>query len=91
MTNKVGRPKKLENMNEDERFEHYQNVREMEKQDRQERIDNLTEGQQEAIKDLSKAINTIMISYQEMCHPSFGDIIELDNALWAFNRQLNQE
>lgn len=91
MTNRVGRPKLVENMTDEERIVYWQQEREREKQERQDRLDHLSNEQRAAIKRMKEAVATVMMAYHEMCHPSFGDIVELDNALWAYNRELNQE
>ena len=85
MTNKVGRPKKLENMNEDERIEFWRNERLSAQKDRQELIEALTDGQKEAIKEMSRAAEDIMSAYREMWHPNWQDIVKFDEALHAFN------
>lgn len=86
-----GRPKNVENMTQKERIQHWEKERAKRSEARQERLDYLDADQLAAIKRMADAVNSIMISYHEMCHPSFGDIVELDNALYAFNRELNQE
>jgi len=91
MTNRVGRPKLVENMTDEERIQHWQNERAKAREAKQERLDCLDADQLAAIKRMSKAIDSIMMSYHEMCHPTIGDIIELDDARYAFNRELNQE
>ena len=91
MTNRVGRPKLVENMTDEERIEHYRKERIKREEERRERLSHLSKAQLAAIKRMSKAIDSIMMSYHEMCHPSIGDIIELDDARHAFNRELNQE
>jgi len=91
MTNKVGRPKKLENMNEDERIEFWRNERLSAQKDRQELIEALTDRQQEALKKMSRAAENIMAAYREMWHPNWQDIVKFDEALNTFNGQFNQE
>lgn len=91
MTNKVGRPKKVENMTDDERIEHWHRERILAARERQELIDALTEGQKEAIKEMSRAAEDIMAAYREMWHPNWQDIVKFDEALNTFNGQFNQE
>lgn len=91
MTNRVGRPKLVENMTDEERAQHWHNERAKAKEARQERLDCLDADQLAAIKRMKEALAPVMMSYHEMCHPSYGDIVELDNALYDFNRELNQE
>ena len=90
MTNKVGRPKKIENMTDDERIEHWRRERIAAEKQRQELIDALSDGQREALKEMSRAAEDIMTSYREMWHPNWQDIVRLDEALSTFNSQFNR-
>ena len=61
------------------------------REERQERLDHLTDEQREAISEMKKACESIMTSYYEMYHPNWVDIVDLDRALSSFKYQLNQE
>jgi hypothetical protein len=61
------------------------------REERQQRLDHLSDEQREAISDIAKACEVIMSAYQEMYHPNWEDIVDLDRALSSFNYQLNQE
>lgn len=80
-----------EQMTQEERWEHFDKMREKERQDRQKRLDHLTDEQREAISEMKKACESIMTSYYEMYHPNWVDIVDLDRALSSFKYQLNQE
>jgi len=83
--------KKLENMTQEERWAHFDKMREKEREDRQKRLEKLTDEQREAISQMKKACESIMSAYQEMYHPNWSDIVQLDDAMRNFNYQLNQE
>ena len=65
------------------------------REERQDRLDHLSDEQREAISDMAKACQEIMTSYYEMYHPNWEvlhvDIEDLDRALRSFKYQLNQE
>ena len=61
------------------------------REERQERLDHLTDEQREAISEMKKACESIMTSYYEMYHPNWVDIVDLDRALSSFKYQLNQD
>lgn len=61
------------------------------REERQQRLDHLTDEQREAISEMKKACESIMTSYYDMYHPNWIDIVDLDRALSSFKYQLNQE
>lgn len=46
-------------------------------------LDDMHESQKEAVMNIYKAVNSLMFSYHELCHPHYDDIVNLDSALWG--------
>ena len=90
MTNRTERPKNVENMTDEERIEHYRKERIKREVEKKESLSHLSKSQLASIKRISDAVNDILVSYHNMCHPDFGEIVELDRAFDAFKYQLVQ-
>jgi len=87
-------PKKLENMTQDERIAHWENVREKERINRRNRIAKLTMEQRAAVIDINKLLHKVL---DVALYPDMGgirmvsayDLQELSDAMdtlqWQFN------
>tara|TARA_E500000318_G_scaffold1125_1_gene1436 strand:- start:1771 stop:2043 length:273 start_codon:yes stop_codon:yes gene_type:complete len=75
-----GRPKKKENMTPLE----FINALESERQDRKEALfDFLVEEERECIDAMIKSMRSLQVSYHELMHPTYDDIVKFDdNASW---------
>jgi len=86
--------KKLEDMTDDERIAHWQNMRKEEQEDRQEKVNQLNEAQREAALTLFKQLDDIL---DVALYPGMGglrcvtaiDLQDLDEAKNVFKYQFN--
>ena len=86
--------KKLEDMTDDERIAHWQNMRKEEQEDRQEKVNQLNEAQREAAITLFKQLDDVL---DVALYPHMGglryvtaiDLQDLNEAKDDFKRQFN--
>ena len=86
--------KKLENMTQDERIAHWENVREKERINRRNRIAKLTMEQRAAVININKLLDTVL---DVALYPDMGgikavtayDLQELSDAMDALQYQFN--
>jgi len=52
---------------------------------------HLSPEQKEALKDLRNAWGELQIGYYELCHPNYGDLVNMDNACHKVYRVLFEE
>jgi hypothetical protein len=47
--------------------------------------DALSENQTESIKELNKAVQSVLGSYRSLVHPDYNDIVNLDDSFISFH------
>ena len=82
---KVGRPKKFENMNEDERFEDLARrfnkaLKAVDKNAKVEKecYEMLTDIQKNVIRETKKVISQTLFYYRDLRHPTIEDVVNLN-------------
>ena len=50
-------------------------------EEKQERIDHLSDDQRQAVKDIAEVASSMLEDYQAFCHPSMGKVVDLDERL----------
>jgi len=53
----------------------------MTKEEKQERIDHLSDHQRQAVRDIAGVAQGMLDQYKAFCHPSMGQVVELDDKL----------
>lgn len=52
-----------------------------ESEEKQERIDHLSDHQRQAVRDIADVAQGMLDQYKAFCHPSMGQVVELDDRL----------
>jgi hypothetical protein len=52
--------------------------------------DSLSENQTKSIKELSKAVQSVLTSYKALVHPDYNDIVDLDNSFISFHYKFKE-